>query len=101
MSSIEVNQSVEDDSSKSVIDQYEEMIKSVLHLRMKTAKMTQAAVLVYQPELELKVENLKLGGDSNDLATRMKKVDTQEILTFEEVKNKVDEFCNNPYNDCI
>ena len=87
-----------DDSFKPAIAQYEEMIKSVVHLRMKTAKMTQEAIEAFEPDLKQKIEEFKHAKESNEINNKIRKVGTEEdILTFEHVKDLVDKFCNNPY----
>ena len=101
MSTVGAKKPVIDDDSKTVTIQYEEMIKTVLHLRMKTAKMTQEAEEVNQPELKQKIEVFKLAKDSNDLAVSSKKVVKDEILTFEEVKEKFAHLCNNTYENSL
>ena len=83
---------MEDSTSQSDIPLFEEMLKFVLHMRMTTAKMRQAAVQSYQPDVILKVELFKSAQDSADLKAAVKKVEEVDILTFEEIKEKVEHF---------
>ena len=63
----------------------EKMLKLVIHLRLKTAKMTQEAILTHQPELMQKSEMFKDAKDSSDLQTFFKKDEDGQVLTFEEI----------------
>ena len=82
-------QANESGSAGSEIQLMEEMLKFVIHMRMKTVKMTQEAVQIYQPEVIQKIEVFKQAEDSNDLKTALKEDSGDEILTFDEINEKV------------
>ena len=63
----------------------EKMLKLVMHLRLKTAKMTQEAIITHQPELMQKLKMFKDAKDSSDLQTFFKKDEDGQVLTFEEI----------------
>jgi len=83
-------------SSKSEMAKDEEKVKTLLLLRIKTVRMIQTVIKAYQPDLRNEVKDLIKAQHSAELLV---KEDTKDILKFDEVKDKLAYFQNNPYDD--
>ena len=73
-------------------DFLEEMLKLVMHLRVRTAKMTQEAVLTHQPELVQKLEIFRNASDTADLSAVFEKEKDGKILPYEEIKRRSEDY---------
>ena len=73
----------------------EQLLKCVMHLRMKTLKMVQQTVIVFDPQLKERLAACKKYQDQKvDLKPEVKEDQDNKIMSFKEIKDRLEDFNN-------